>query len=66
MRKVGDGSYELDAGESIPVICQCGHSYQPELDSECSDCPACGRLNHHQFTPSLELVEARNEADSGQ
>jgi hypothetical protein len=47
MVKHPDGSIYLEAGEAIPVWCPCGEIYQPELHSECSDCPRCGTLHLH-------------------
>lgn len=64
MRINGDGDVSLDDGEPVPVKCRCGVIYQPAIGSECSDCPICGRFNHHQFCDAWERVD--NETNPGQ
>ena len=51
MRLLPNGSVYLEEGETAPVSCRCGALYPPERGSECSDCPTCGRLNHHETMP---------------
>jgi Zn finger protein HypA/HybF involved in hydrogenase expression len=57
MIRVSDDIVYLVKGESVPVWCNCGHVYQPELDSELSDCPECGRVNVHQVCREMYLID---------
>lgn len=57
-----DGSYLLNAGESIPFSCVCGLVYQPEIESECSNCPNCNHLNIHAHQ---EVVAVEAEVTEG-
>lgn len=58
MRILDENRVYLEKGEIVPVFCSCGEVYQPEKDSECSDCPKCGRLNHHETGNRAEYVSA--------
>jgi hypothetical protein len=54
MKIIDANTVYLETGETIPVFCRCGHIYQPTENSECSDCPGCGRVNHHQHSSECE------------
>ena len=46
-RAKGTRKIALSNGEAVPVICACDKVYQPELQSELSNCPRCGKVNVH-------------------
>ena len=48
---------QLESGEPIPVYCSCRHIYQPELNSEWSQCPKCFKDNIHYVKIGWKLVK---------
>lgn len=43
----GEGRVYLEKGEVAPVVCVCGHIYQPPEGSYSSECPKCHvRIRH--------------------
>ncbi len=61
MQTLNDGRVTVLAGETVPVFCSCGHVYQPQIDSDLSQCPrqACRRINIHlavEVKPATEFT----------
>lgn len=47
MRLLGNGKFWLAKGEVVPVVCKCGHVYQPDAGSMVSKCPKCQHVTIH-------------------
>ena len=51
MIETPDGNVILEKGEPIPAYCcRCARFYPVALDTECSDCPWCGKIQVHAQT----------------
>lgn len=63
MKILDDGSFYLECGEPVPCFCSCGTLYQPDLHSECSDCPHCSRTNVHALMPQISMKSRMDDDD---